>query len=114
VRLKVESRAAKAISVEQSLHLFRVIQEAVSNCVRHGCAQEATVSLKMLKQGVRLSVRDNGRGFNPKSVRGTGHGLRNMAARAKKIGGRFTVLSQVNEGTRVVLDLPKETSDVSR
>jgi signal transduction histidine kinase len=37
-----------------------------------------------------------------------------MAARAKKIGGRFTVLSQVNEGTRVVLDLPKETSDVSR
>jgi PAS domain S-box-containing protein len=114
VRLKVESRAAKAVSVEQSLHLFRVIQEAVSNCVRHGCAQEATVSLKMLKQGVRLSVRDNGRGFNPKAVRGTGHGLRNMAARAKKIGGRFTVLSQVNEGTRVVLDLPKETSDVSR
>ena len=114
VRLAVEDRAAKAVSVEQSLHLFRVIQEAVSNCIRHGHAQEARVSLKMLKQGVRLSIRDNGRGFNPKAAKGTGHGLRNMAARAEKFGGRFTVLSKVNAGTRIVLDLPKEVSDVPR
>jgi signal transduction histidine kinase len=114
VRLAVEDRAAQAVSSEQSLHLLLVIQEAVSNCIRHGHAQEATVSLKMLKQGVRLSVRDNGRGFNPEAAKGTGHGLRNMAARAQKIGGRFTVMSKVNEGTRIVLDLPKEASDVLR
>ena len=66
----------------------------------------------MLKQGVRLSIRDNGRGFNPDVAKGTGHGLSNMAARAQKIGGRFTVLSKVNEGTRIVLDLPKEASSV--
>ena len=87
VRLAVEDRAAKAISVEQSLHLFHVIQEAVSNCIRHGGAQEARVSLKMLKQGVRLSIRDNGRGFNPHVAKGVGHGLANMAARAKKMEG---------------------------
>jgi PAS domain S-box-containing protein len=114
VRLAVEDRAAQAVSAEQSLHLLLVIQEAVSNCIRHGHALEATVSLKMLKQGVRLSVRDNGRGFNPKAAKGIGHGLRNMAARAQKIGGRFTVMSKVNEGTRIVLDLPKEASDVLR
>ena len=114
VRLAVEDRAAQAVSAEQSLHLLLVIQEAVSNCIRHGHAQEATVSIKMLKQGVRLSVRDNGRGFNPEAAKGTGHGLRNMAARAQKIGGRFTVMSKVNEGTRIVLDLPKEASDVLR
>jgi PAS domain S-box-containing protein len=108
VRLAVEDRAAQAVSAEQALHLFHVIQEAVSNCIRHGRAQEASVSLKMLKQGVRLSIRDNGRGFNPKAAKGIGHGLSNMAARAQKIGGRFTVLSKVNEGTRIVLDLPKE------
>ena len=112
VRLVVEDRAAQAVSAEQSLHLLLVIQEAVSNCIRHGRAQEATVSLKMLKQGVRLSIRDNGRGFNPDVAKGTGHGLSNMAARAQKIGGRFTVLSKVNEGTRIVLDLPKEASSV--
>jgi PAS domain S-box-containing protein len=108
VRLAVEKRAAQAISAEQSFHLFRVIQEAVSNCIRHGGAQEARVSLKMLKQGVRLSIRDNGRGFNQGTVKAGGYGLRNMAARARKISGRFTVLSKENQGTRIILDLPKE------
>ena len=114
VRLAVEDRAAQAVSVEQSLHLLLVIQEAVSNCIRHGRAQEATVSLKMLKQGIRLSVHDNGRGFNPEAATGTGHGLANMAVRARKIGGRFAVMSKVNEGTRIVLDLPTEASGVLR
>ena len=114
VRLAVEDRAAQAVSAEQSLNLFHVIQEAVSNCIRHGRAQEARVSLKMLKQGVRLSIRDDGRGFNPETAKGSGHGLNNMAARAQKIGGRFTVLSKVNEGTSIVLDLPKEAADVRR
>jgi signal transduction histidine kinase len=62
----------------------------------------------MLKQGVRLSIRDDGRGFNLSAAKGAGHGLTNMAARAQKIGGRLTILSKVNEGTRVVLDLPNE------
>ncbi len=66
----------------------------------------------MLKQGLRLSIRNNGCGFNPEAAKGTGHGLVNMAARAKKIGGRFTVLSKVNEGTSIVLDSPNEASDV--
>jgi PAS domain S-box-containing protein len=114
VRLAVEDRAAKALSTEQSLHLIRVIQEAVSNCIKHGHAREARVSLKMLKRGVRLSVRDNGRGFNQDDVKGIGYGLGNMAARAQKIGGRFAVLSKVNEGTSIVLDLPNEAADVSR
>ena len=114
VRLAVEDRAAKALSTEQSLHLIRVIQEAVSNCIKHAHAQEARVSLKMLKQGVRLSVRDNGRGFNQDAAKKTGHGLANMAARAEKLGGRFTVLSKVNKGTRIVLDLPNEAADVRR
>jgi PAS domain S-box-containing protein len=114
VRLAVEDRAAKALSTEQSLHLIRVIQEAVSNCIKHGHAREARVSLKMLKRGVRLSVRDNGRGFNQDDAKGIGYGLGNMAARAQKIGGRFAVLSKVNVGTSIVLDLPKKAADVSR
>jgi PAS domain S-box-containing protein len=113
VRFAVEDRAAKALSAEQSLHLLRIIQEAVSNCIRHGHAQEARVSLKLLKQGVRLRIRDDGRGFSQDTVKTGGYGLRNMAARAQRLGGRFTVLSRVKEGTNIVLDLPKEVSDVS-
>jgi signal transduction histidine kinase len=112
VHLEIDDRAAQALSAEQSLHLVLVIQEAVSNCIRHGRAQEATVSLKMLKQGLRLSIRDNGTGFNLAAAKGIGHGLNNMAARAEKIGGRFTVFSRINKGTRIVFDLPKEASSV--
>jgi PAS domain S-box-containing protein len=114
VRLAIDERAVQALSAEQSLHLILVIQEAVSNCIRHGCAQEATVSLKMLKQSLRLSIRDNGGGFNMETAKGIGHGLNNMAARAQKIGGRFTVFSKINKGTRVVFDLPKEASSARR
>ncbi|NOS81181.1 MAG: PAS domain S-box protein [Nitrospira sp.] len=114
VRLAVEGRAAKALSTEQALHLLRVIQESVSNCIKHGHAREARVSLKLLKQGVRLSIRDNGRGFNPDTAKGAGHGLSNMAARAQKIGGRFSVSSKPNEGTSIVLDLPKVDVNVTR
>ena len=107
-------RAAQALSSEESSHLLRNIQRAVSNCIRHGRAQEARVSLKTLKQGVRPSIRDNGREFTPDVSKGTGHGLANMAARAQKIGGRFTVLSNVNEETRIVFDLPNEASYARR
>ena len=112
VRLAIEDRAVQVLSTEQSLHLLLIIQEAVSNCIQHGRAQEARVSLKMLKQGIRMSVRDNGSGFKLKTPGRTGHGLTNMAARAKKIGGRFTVVSKVNEGTRIEIDLPKEAAHV--
>jgi PAS domain S-box-containing protein len=114
VRLAIDERAVQALSAEQSLHMALVIQEAVSNCIRHGRAQEATVSLKMLKQSLRLSIRDNGAGFNMETAKAIGHGLNNMAARAQKIGGRFTVFSKINKGTRVVFDLPKEASSARR
>ncbi len=110
VRLVAEDRAAQAVSAEQAAHMIYIAQEAVSNCLQHSGAQEAMVSLKLLKQGVRLSIRDKGCGFNPASVKG--HGLINMTDRAQKIGGRCTVFSKINEGTRVVLDLPKEVLSV--
>jgi signal transduction histidine kinase len=59
-----------------------------------------------------LSIRDNGGGFNMDTAKGIGHGLSNMAARAQKIGGRFTVFSKINKGTRIVFDIPKEASTV--
>jgi hypothetical protein len=79
-------RDAQAVSSEQSSHLLRNIQEAVSNCIRYGHAQGARVSLKMMKQSVRLSIRDNCHEFTPDVSKGTGHGLASMAARAQKIG----------------------------
>jgi PAS domain S-box-containing protein len=108
IRLAVDNRAAQSLSTDQALHILNVVKEALSNSLRHSHAQLTTVSLKMLKGGVRLTVRDNGVGFHSDRRRGGGYGLANMAARAEKIGGRFAICSKPRHGTRVIFDLPKE------
>ena len=113
-RTSIDEKAASSLSASQALHLFKIMQEAVSNCLRHGRAREARVSLKMLKQGVRLSARDDGKGFPVKTAlrKQAGHGMANMAARARNIGGSFTVRSKPGGGTSVILDIPRETTQV--
>ena len=108
-RVTIEDAAARHISTEQALHLINVTREALSNSLRHSHAKRTTVSLKQLVHSVRLSVTDNGVGFTPATAHGIGHGLPNMAARAQKIGGRLGVRSKPGQGTKILLDLPKET-----
>lgn len=109
-RVSIERRAAHHVSREQGLHLLNVVREAVSNSLRHAKARRGTVTLKSLKHQIRLTVRDDGIGFRPAAVAGSGHGLTNMAARAMKLGARLTVNSRPRGGTRIVFDLPKEVT----
>lgn len=106
--ITVDKTAATYISTEQALHLLNIVREALSNSLRHAHATSATVSLKPLARSIRLSISDNGIGFDPASMRGVGYGLANMAARAKRIGGRFAIKSVPQHGTRITIDLPRE------
>lgn len=110
-RVTVEKAAAQRLSTEQAYHVMNVAREALSNSFRHSHADKIALSLKCLNHAVRLSVIDNGVGFNPSTVRDTGHGLANMESRASKIGGTFTLLSKPRSGTKVLLDLPKRCAD---
>ncbi|MEQ1795902.1 MAG: PAS domain S-box protein [Nitrospira sp.] len=106
--VSVDEPAASHISTEQALHLLNIVREALSNSLRHAQATKATVTLKPLTRSIRLSIVDNGIGFEPASMLGVGHGLTNMAARARKVGGRFAIKSAPHHGTRITIDLPKE------
>lgn len=106
-RVSIEEAAARQLSTEQALHLMNVVREALSNSLRHSRAKRISVSLKPLAGVIRLSVADNGVGFRPDAAQGVGHGLANMVARARKIGGRFVVHSKPRKGTKILLDLPK-------
>lgn len=108
VRLALSKQAAGAISRDKAMHLLNVVKEAVSNTIRHGHATQATVSLKRVKQGVRLSIQDDGAGFRQDRIT-RGRGLDNMANRANKMGGRLTVQSKPKFGTRITVDLPAES-----
>ncbi|QGZ32531.1 cache domain-containing protein [Stutzerimonas stutzeri] len=88
--------------------LFRVLQEALTNIERHAAAESVHISLDGDGASVRLRVRDDGVGFNPRrldSIKGGGIGLRNIRERVEHFGGRFSLLSAAG-GTELDVTLP--------
>ncbi|HJU05735.1 MAG TPA: sensor histidine kinase [Nitrospiraceae bacterium] len=106
--VQIDPAAADRVTPEQARHIVYVAREAMSNSLRHAKARTEIISLQQHDDGVRLVVEDDGVGFNPDAVDGRGEGLRNMAARAKKLGARFAVVSETGQGTRITFDIPVE------
>jgi PAS domain S-box-containing protein len=84
--------------------IYRVTQEALNNVVRHSGATQASVDLMVEQSGVRLLVRDDGRGFEPGPVSSAHFGLRSMHERASEVGAELRIVSAPGEGTLVMLD----------
>jgi len=112
-RLQMDPAAADRLTPEQATHLVPFAQEAMSNSLRHSKAHVGTLSLQLQDGNVRLTVEDDGVGFDPSTIQGQGHGLNNMEKRARKLGGRFQVMSEPGRGTRIVCDLPQERIDAT-
>ena len=94
------------LDAEAALHILRILQEALTNIVKHTEATEIVVSTAVSGEGVEVVIADNGAGFAPAAAlaRG-GHGLRNQQGRVAAIGGTIAWHSGAH-GTRVVLWLP--------
>ncbi len=93
--------------VEQDL--LKIAQEAISNAVQHGRANEVLVALEYRESSLSMSIRDNGHGFVPEAPgvsSGEHWGLLNMRERVKRIGGELSVASAVGEGTVVTTVSP--------
>lgn len=97
------------LSVEMEDALYRVVQEALNNALKHARATSVTVSVRTDRDSVEVTVSDNGRGFDPAAVhlRG-GFGLVGMSERAERLGGSLAVESAPNTGTTVRLSVPTE------
>jgi signal transduction histidine kinase len=97
------------LAPEAGINLYRIVQETVSNIVKHAQATEARVTLHRGPHGIELSVSDNGRGLSqpPDGRPGAdGFGLRSLAARAKLLGGTSRIHSTPGQGTMVVVEVP--------
>lgn len=89
------------VEVQQSV--YRIAQEALANVTDHARAQTAQVILKQEGGQLRLIVRDNGCGFDPKDLKdGRHYGLLGMHERAEMIGGNLSVESQAGKGTQIL------------
>lgn len=95
-----------AVEAEPAQHheLARITREAVGNALRHGRARCVWVTLETTPRGRRLTVRDDGCGFDPAAApRATGYGLTSMKERAQRLPGSLEIRSAPGEGTSVVV-----------
>ena len=85
-----------------SLCLYRVLQEALQNVLKHSVSRRALVSLSGQINAVRLTVKDSGPGFDPhEAMRGRGLGLTSMKERLKVVGGQLSIHSARGHGTTI-------------
>ena len=93
------------INAQKEMVLFRIVQEALNNCIKYSAAKKITVFLKYQPQLFILQVQDNGKGFN--AHENIGIGLKSMLNRAQLIGGTFNLSSTPGKGTVATVELPQ-------
>jgi len=92
--------------------LFRFVQEAVNNAIKHAAAQAVDVSLVREKGSVRLSVTDDGQGFDPQAPRSSKQvGLWSMRERVEQLGGEFELQSAPGQGTTLTAWVPLDEEE---
>ncbi len=97
-----------------ALCLYRVVQEALHNVIKHSGAKSAQISLKGTgDNALRLSILDTGIGFEPNGASVKGLGLRSMEERVRFLGGAFQIQSQPGKGTEVTVTIPTAASQVA-
>jgi NarL family two-component system sensor histidine kinase LiaS len=102
------------IDIEQDLplnkgmenHLFRIVQEALSNTLRHSKATRMDIVLQRRGETVRLGIRDNGIGFDTQVKKQASYGMTNMEERVTELGGSLNVASAPGKGTRIEIRVP--------
>ena len=107
--LRVEiigTEASDALPAAVETGLFHVAREALTNVARHAGTSAVSVVLERHDDHVRLSVADEGRGFDVGAVPADRFGLVGMSERARLLGGTFTVSSAPGRGTAIVGEVP--------
>jgi two-component system, NarL family, sensor histidine kinase UhpB len=105
LRVERELELDEPVSPEVELVVYRVAQESLTNVMRHAHATAVLVALRHVGGGLRLIVRDDGRGL-PRNGTAAGAGIAGMQERALHIGAKLTVSSVATGGTEVRLDVP--------
>ncbi|PZW70142.1 PAS domain S-box-containing protein [Pseudomonas sp. URMO17WK12:I1] len=99
------------LSDAKATGLFRILQEALTNVMRHAEAHTVTVRLELQGDSLCLSISDDGRGFDPVGVRADSFGLVGMRERVLMLGGQLNLDSRPGEGTLLRVRVPLSECD---
>jgi signal transduction histidine kinase len=100
---------------DSEINFYRIVQECVNNLVKHSQATAASVTVRRAADGLRFTIRDNGRGFAPHAINSKselgGFGMIGVSERAQLLGGRLVFHSELGQGTMVSVKIPLLAGD---
>jgi signal transduction histidine kinase len=97
------------LSEQNSVNMYRIIQEVVHNSIKHAEAKELKIDVTCAKDMIILSIHDNGKGFdyNRESAENTGFGLKSLLRRTEFMNGKMYVESAAGKGTSYTFEIPQ-------
>jgi two-component system NarL family sensor kinase len=90
--------------------VYRIVQELLMNVVKHAKASKAFIGIEADSSSIKISVRDNGKGFNVKQQFDTGIGLRTIRNKANLLDGSLNIHSETEKGTIISITIPNRAS----
>ncbi|MGB3618954.1 MAG: ATP-binding protein [Catalinimonas sp.] len=107
VKVKTRIELSDPPEGELSINLYRIIQEMLSNTLKHARANQVTIELTQMPSGdLSLVYKDDGRGFDPARLSGNGIGLENLRERVAQFKGELTVRAGPGQGAIFIVDIP--------
>ncbi|GLC87842.1 sensor histidine kinase [Lysinibacillus piscis] len=107
VEVHFQSKSVETrIPSNYEVSMFRLVQECVTNAMKHGKCKNIWVKLEWLKDAVNIVVKDDGQGFDPQTVKDHSFGIIGMRERIDILNGTMTLNSKINNGTAVVFKIP--------
>ncbi|KOS60751.1 sensor histidine kinase [Lysinibacillus agricola] len=109
VEVHFQSRSTeKRIPSNYEVSIFRLVQECVTNAMKHGNCKDIWVKLEWLNNAVNIVVKDDGKGFDPQVVKDHSFGILGMKERIEILDGTISITSEINRGTTVLFKIPLE------
>ncbi len=111
IKIKFNKKGeSKNFSSEIKIYLFRIIQEAMTNIVKHSEAKNTQINLEFSKKKIIVNIKDDGIGFNiAKDKKENSNGLNNIADRVSLLNGKFKIFSESKKGTTIIIEIPINT-----
>lgn len=105
IKITSKINLVSSLATEVNTAVYRIVQEALTNITKHSEATIVELSLNEIAGTIKLSVKDNGCGFNPMENT-TGFGLQGMQERTEALNGNFRVISEYGKGCQIEVEIP--------
>lgn len=102
----------KRISSDYEVAIFRLVQESVTNALKHGKCKSIIVKIEWTHNDINIIVKDNGVGFDKQNVKDQSFGIIGMTERIELLKGSIDILSKIGQGTTVMFKIPYPEEDL--